>query len=38
MECDLVVSSVQSMFTKQNSDTNFKCEHLSKKLENQKLF
>lgn len=30
MECDLVVSSVQSMFTKQNSDTNFKCEHLSK--------
>ena len=30
MECDLVVSSVQSMFTKQNSDTNFKCEHISK--------
>lgn len=30
MECDLVVSSVQSMFTKHSSDINFKCEHLSK--------
>lgn len=30
MECDLVVSSVQSMFTKNDSDTNYKCEHLTK--------